>query len=131
MVLGGPGSGKSTYLKRLGLEALNGKAGAFEKAFTPVFLELKSFKSDEVNLKAAIAEELGTVGFPHSETFLTKLLEEGKLLVLFDGLDEAPTANVNAVIDAEEAIRVSQKTWDEIEGRMLLPLESLEGSTQT
>lgn len=106
MVLGGPGSGKSTYLKRLGLEALNGKAGAFKDALTPVFLELKHFKSDEINLKTAIAEELGSVGFPLSETFVTKLLEEGKLLVLLDGLDEVPRANINDCIDAIEAFVV-------------------------
>jgi len=106
MVLGGPGSGKSTYLKRLGLEALKGKEGKFQDARTPVFLELKHLKSDKVNLKTAIAEELSSVGFPPSEEFARKLLEQGKLLVLFDGLDEVPKAKVNAVIDAIEAFVV-------------------------
>jgi predicted ATPase with chaperone activity len=44
MVLGGPGIGKSTFLRRMGLEALKGSAGAYQhQGLIPVLLELRSF----------------------------------------------------------------------------------------
>ncbi|MEH2316138.1 hypothetical protein [Nostoc sp.] len=35
MVLGGPGAGKSTFLRKMGLEALKGKKGGFKHACIP------------------------------------------------------------------------------------------------
>ena len=105
MVLGGPGAGKSTFLRRLGLEALKGKAGQFQHRCIPVLLELKQFIG-EVDLTAAIAQELQHFGFPPANEFATKALEQGKLLVLLDGLDEVPQGRVNAVIDAIQSFAV-------------------------
>ena len=45
MLLGGPGVGKSTFLRKVGLEALKGKNGNFEHQCIPVFLELKRFNA--------------------------------------------------------------------------------------
>ncbi len=100
MVLGGPGAGKSTFLRRLGLEALKGKKGRFKHNCIPVFLELKRFTTDEIDLRKAIAQEFENFGFPPSEEFATKALEQGKLLVLLDGLDEVPKKQMNAAIEA-------------------------------
>jgi len=99
MILGGPGAGKSTFLRRIGLEALKGKEGIYKHQCIPVFLELKQFNSDEVDLVRAISNELQNFGFPSSENFAVKALETGKLLILFDGLDEVPKVNTNKVID--------------------------------
>ena len=44
MVLGGPGAGKSTFLRRMGLEALKGKRGRFTHACIPVFIEKLGLK---------------------------------------------------------------------------------------
>lgn len=99
MVLGGPGAGKSTFLRRTGLEALKGERGSFKHNCIPVMLELKRFSSEKVDLTKAIAEELSHFGFPASSDFAIKLLEHGKLLILLDGLDEVPKANLNLVVD--------------------------------
>ena len=99
MVLGGPGAGKSTFLRRTGLEALKGEKGAFKHRCIPVMLELKRFNADTVDLVKAISEELANFGFPETDKFAINLLEQGKLLILLDGLDEVPTANLNTVID--------------------------------
>lgn len=99
MILGGPGAGKSTFLRRIGLEALKGQIGIYEHQCIPVFLELKQFNSDKVDLVKAISNELQNFGFPSSEDFAVKALEAGKLLILFDGLDEVPKVNTNKVID--------------------------------
>lgn len=98
MVLGGPGAGKSTFLRRIGLEALKGEKGNLKHRCIPVMLELKRFNSTDIDLTRAISDELTNFGFPGTEEFTLNLLEQGKLLILLDGLDEVPKANQNAVI---------------------------------
>ena len=98
MLLGGPGVGKSTFLRKVGLEALKGKNGSFEHKCIPVFLELKKFTADQINIKMLITEEFRTCGFPDPEGVTGKALKSGKLLILFDGLDEVPAANVDNVV---------------------------------
>jgi predicted NACHT family NTPase len=55
MVLGQPGAGKSTFLRRLGLEALKGKKSGYKHECVPVFLELKRFTTGKINLEQANA----------------------------------------------------------------------------
>ncbi|MEZ2301147.1 MAG: NACHT domain-containing NTPase [Microcoleus sp.] len=98
MVLGQPGAGKSTFLRKTGLEALKGKKGGFTHNCIPVFIELKSFISSQIDIEKLIVEEFSICGFPRSEQFIAKALEQGKLLILLDGLDEVPTVNTNEVI---------------------------------
>ncbi|OYD99359.1 histidine kinase [Nostoc sp. 'Peltigera membranacea cyanobiont' 213] len=98
MVLGGPGAGKSTFVRKIGLEALKGKKGGFKHACIPVFIELKRFASGNIDIKAFIAEEFRICGFPSPDKFTVKALEEGKLLILLDGLDEVPTKNLTEAI---------------------------------
>jgi len=98
MVLGGPGAGKSTFLQRMGLEALKGKQGKFQHACIPVFIELKKFNTGEINIEKEIAEEFRICGFPSHEEFTATALEQGKLLILLDGLDEVPTERMNEAI---------------------------------
>ncbi len=98
MLLGGPGVGKSTFLRKVGLEALKGENGNFEHACIPVFLELKAFTADQINIKALITEEFRTCGYPDPNRMTETALKLGKLLILFDGLDEVPTANVDNVV---------------------------------
>lgn len=96
MVLGGPGVGKSTFLRKLGLEALK---GALAHELVPVFIELKSFKSEEQTLAQAITHELEIAGFPRPEIWMDSMLEAGKMLILLDGLDELPAKQEDAVIE--------------------------------
>ncbi|MFP4102531.1 NACHT domain-containing protein [Coleofasciculus sp.] len=98
MVLGSPGAGKSTFLRRMGLEALKGKKGKFKHACIPVLIELKTFNQGEIDIEHKIAEEFRICGFPAHQEFTVKALEQGKLLILLDGLDEVPTERMNQVI---------------------------------
>jgi hypothetical protein len=59
---------------------------------------LKSFKSSEIDIEEFIVKEFTICGFPSSKEFIAKALEQGKLLILLDGLDEVPTVNTNEVI---------------------------------
>ena len=98
MVLGQPGAGKSTFLRKMGLEALNGKKGGFNHRCIPVFIELKSFTSSQIEIEKFIVDEFTICGFPSPDQFMAKALEQGKLLILLDGLDEVPTVKTNEVI---------------------------------
>ena len=98
MLLGGPGIGKSTFLRKVGLEALKGKDGNFAHECIPIFLELKNFREDQIDIKALIIKEFETCGYPYPEHLTKVVLESGKLIIFFDGLDEVPRANVDNVI---------------------------------
>ena len=82
MVLGGPDAGKSTFLRRVGLEALKGKKGKFKHRCIPVFIELKEFRSHNINIEEKIATEFRICGFPDPEKFTKRAREQGKLLIL-------------------------------------------------
>ena len=99
MVFGGPGIGKSTFLRKVGLEALKGNQGSYQHNLTPILLELKKFKETEINIQELIEEEFKICGFPNVEKNISDKLKKGELLILLDGLDEVPTANINNVIE--------------------------------
>jgi len=98
MLLGGPGVGKSTFLRKVGLEGLKGKDGNFAHECIPVFLELKRLTEDQIDIEALITQEFEICGFPFPEQMTNNALKSGKLLLLFDGLDEVPTVNIDNVI---------------------------------
>ena len=101
MVLGGPGAGKSTFLRKLGLEALrtfHREQTIYHHRKIPVLLELKRFEADDIDIAMLIAEEFGNCGFPAPNEFVQQALKQGKLLILLDGLDEVPTENLDNVI---------------------------------
>lgn len=99
MVLGGPGMGKSTFLRKVGQEALRGRRReGFHHACLPVFIELKLFRSGAIDIQQAIAHEFETCGFPEHQRFAETMLQQGRLLVLLDGLDEVPTERMSEAI---------------------------------
>lgn len=98
MVLGGPGMGKSTFLRKVGLEILTNDQSQFQHDCIPVFIELKEFRSGEIDIEGAIANEFETCGFPYHAKFARAALEQGKLLILLDGLDEVPPERMSEAI---------------------------------
>jgi len=98
MVFGEPGIGKSTFLRKVGLEAMKGNNEKYQHNLTPVLLELKHFKEEQIDIQALIQKEFNICGFPNVEKAIPDKLKKGELLILLDGLDEVPDANTNNVI---------------------------------
>ena len=101
VILGDPGSGKTTHLKRLllaclktGPESLGLPAGTI-----PVFLPLRDLEDLNAGVEAFITRTLDNRNLGMPDGFGKALLERGRLLLLFDGLDE--------VADPERRARVS------------------------
>ncbi|MEM1309219.1 MAG: NACHT domain-containing protein [Cyanobacteria bacterium P01_H01_bin.153] len=114
VVLGGPGVGKSTFLRKMGLEALRRHAimtnaqnnlaaltpqeHYYAHDCIPVMLTLQKFDSKTLSIKDVIAKEFEDCGFPKPQAFTELCLQSGRLLVLLDGLDEVPAEALNHAI---------------------------------
>jgi energy-coupling factor transporter ATP-binding protein EcfA2 len=85
MLLGPPGSGKTTLCKAM-LGAC--VSGAFGIARIPLFVELRRLGSGRTSVMEALLRELEGAQLPNAEQFLRTALSSGKCFVLFDGLDE-------------------------------------------
>lgn len=86
IILGKPGAGKTTYLKQLALQAIDGNV---EQPVIPIFISLKDMPlSDDEPILTFIVNILDVHGFPGTRDFIARILEKGRALLLFDGLDE-------------------------------------------
>ncbi|MEY2978053.1 MAG: NACHT domain-containing protein [Prochlorotrichaceae cyanobacterium] len=93
LVFGEPGYGKSTFLRWLGIEVLQGSPqSSFAHLCFPVFIPLRYTQEDSFNLETLLVEIFSRCGFPHAARLVDILLRQGNVLLLLDGLDEVPSA---------------------------------------
>ncbi|HEX8147595.1 MAG TPA: NACHT domain-containing protein [Pyrinomonadaceae bacterium] len=89
IVLGGPGTGKTTLMKSLVTSVVKGRAREEElRDLIPVFVVLRNLARREHTVEQAVVAAFADHHFPGAEKFVESALEQGKLLVILDGLDE-------------------------------------------
>lgn len=95
MVLGKPGSGKTTFLKYLAIQC---NEGEFQAHLVPIFVILKDFAEAQGSptLLAYITKMYSTCSV--TEAQVAELLKHGRAMVLLDGLDEVREADNSLVI---------------------------------
>ncbi|MBS0588093.1 MAG: NACHT domain-containing protein [Proteobacteria bacterium] len=84
-ILGKPGAGKSTFLKKVVRLCCDGSLNK-----TAIFISLKRWSDSKLSLLDFIAREFAICEFPDAAIFVRELLESGGAIALFDGLDEVP-----------------------------------------
>jgi len=115
VILGEPGSGKTTHLRRLLIWSL--KEGSeklgLRPGMVPVLLPLRGLEDPEREtvghfIERHLNEQLGL-----SSDFGRKLLERGNLLLLFDGLDEVanPERREKVVRWVERVLKAYSSCW--------------------
>lgn len=98
MVLGYPGVGKSTFLRKLGLDAAR-MTEAERGCCIPVLVELKLWSQENIDLTTYLQREIYRGPVAEADDSLTTHLRQGNLLILFDGLDEVPAEKLSTCID--------------------------------
>ncbi|MEL4897276.1 NACHT domain-containing protein, partial [Crocosphaera sp. Alani8] len=92
MVVGSPGAGKSVLLKHLTLSyAEQGLNRRFYTDSIPILLELNKLKPSDLNvasLETKLVDIFSQNDFPNANNCVKQSLKDGRILLLFDGLDE-------------------------------------------
>lgn len=85
MILGKPGAGKTTFLKYLAIQSIEGK---FKAELVPIFITLKDFAeaTNKPRLLEYISQQL--VNCEVTDNQVGEIFQNNKALVLLDGLDE-------------------------------------------
>ena len=108
IVLGGPGTGKTTLMKSLVTSMLGGRSNETLDKLIPVFVVLRNLAKNGHSVKQAIISSFADYHFPGADRFVERALEMGKLLIVLDGLDEV---GASREFVANEILRFCE--WDE------------------
>ena len=98
IVLGKPGAGKTTFLRHITLQALQGEKGELQRSVLPILIELRDLSSSTKSLLDFITEQFDICGIANRRKHIEGLLKAGKCLVLLDGLDEVKTGKVEEIV---------------------------------
>ncbi|MGK7884654.1 MAG: NACHT domain-containing NTPase [Crocosphaera sp.] len=101
MITGEPGSGKTLLCKYLSLNYAEGGFNYLEDKPIPIILELYRISDSELTvekLQNAIVKAFERRDFPKADNFVEQQLNNGKLMLLLDGLDEVASQDRSYVV---------------------------------
>lgn len=93
LVLGKPGAGKTTLLKWLAVRETGRGRWADGIGKVPIYVSLKQYADNNISLLDYVTEQFAICKFASGVPVVKELLESGRALVLFDGLDEVTNAD--------------------------------------
>jgi hypothetical protein len=108
LILGNPGSGKTTFLRNLALLNLK-KDSILSKRRMPVFISIREFSQKQVNLDDFIIEQFNLHLNDNSEKLVRRLLLNGKCQILLDGLDEISSSRHSFVFNQIKELSTKYK----------------------
>ncbi len=88
MILGGAGTGKTTLMKSLVVNILTNSASPRLNDLIPVFIRLRHLGTRQHSVMQAIIAAFEDFHFAAAEKFVESAVNQGKLLIVLDGLDE-------------------------------------------
>ena len=91
VIVGVPGSGKTTFLKHLALKSCKENLEKQERACVPIPIMLRELFETGKALREYIDDVFEKYQFPQAKDFVVKDLKEGKCRLLLDGFDELAT----------------------------------------
>lgn len=97
LLVGDPGSGKSTLVKRIYRDICRDAVANGNRGRIPVLIELKNLDRYPDNLADAIRAEVTSVNTYSGDDLYTSFLGDGRITVLLDGLDEVRTSEFDTV----------------------------------
>lgn len=103
MVLGKPGAGKTTFLKYLAMNCIEGN---FLAGHVPIFITLKAFAETDQRPDLLTYIETQITG----NAAIREIIQHGRAFVLLDGLDEVREEDTKRVL--QEIERLSQRFSD-------------------
>jgi len=134
IVIGGPGSGKTTFLRYIALIHA-GKISLEEhlsgNLLFPILLTLRDCAEKGKSLRRIVLEMLALAKFPHPKQFLDRIMEKGKCLFLFDSFDEIPESKQNKILNQIiEVVNEFPNNKYIITSRITEPLTKLESFSE-
>lgn len=108
-LLGNPGSGKTTAFRYIALYASQGKPIRGEVRI-PIYLPVRNISVKNQTILESCSKFLENIGIKYTKEVINSLFENGRLLILLDGLDETNEENQRTLLFELKELRERYKT---------------------